>query len=294
MLTALQKNSKKRKPTKLSPIKENKAIQALYYKKLKQLVNELKKAVREQIIPKLKDSKITHDAPADILTALEMLRQKFTNIDGFAKSVSNEIVNKINKNNENRFLKGVNAAFGVDLENVINKQGLNDILELQKQKNKVLIKSIPEEFFKQIEVIVSNGIANGVRHEEIARQINGIKGISSTFGKLENRVKMIARNETSSINANLNKARHESVGIKFYEWGTSGDERVRHSHSVMDKKICKYDDPTVYADTIEDAVKGKWKKRSSIGGVEKNAGIDYNCRCVAQAIIPNIDYKEGK
>jgi len=134
--------------------------------------------------------------------------------------------------------------------------------------------------------VVQNGIANGLRHEAIAKQLSGIKDIKSTFGKLENRIKMIARNETSSINATLNKARQENLGIQYYTFETSRDERVRPSHQIMQGKICRWDDPTVYKDSLEDK---KWKKRSSIGGVEKHPGIDFSCRCVSLAIIEDIE-----
>ena len=117
------------------------------------------------------------------------------------------------------------------------------------------------------------------------KQLKGIKNISSSFGKLENRIKMIARNETSTINATINKARYEQLGIKIYQWQTANDERVRDTHEVLEDKYCTYDDDTVYADTLEDAKAGKWKKRSSISAVQKAPGMDYNCRCVAIAVI---------
>lgn len=264
---------------KLSPIKEPRTIQLRYYRQLKALANELKKAVREEIIPELKDTKIVNDSVLSVLTALETIRRRFTNIDFFANQASSELVESINQNGRERFLNTANNMMGVDLSRVIQENNLSDIVALQKSKNKVLIKSIPEEFLKEVEVVVTNGISQGLRPEAIARQLSGIKNISSTFGKLENRVKLIARNEVATINANLNKARYQNVGIDLYEWSTSGDERVRDSHEVMDGKICTFKDDTVYADTIDDARKGKWKKRSSIGAVEKSPGIEINCRC---------------
>lgn len=291
MLNQIQTNIKRKKPTKLSPIKESKAVELMYYKALIGLVKAMEESVNSQLLPKLEEAKIIKDSALDIITVLESLRSRFTNIEAFANQVSSSVVNKINETNKNRFLNTANKAFGVDLTNVINENSLNEVVALQKQKNKVLIKSIPEEFFKEVEMIVSNGLTSGLRHEEIAIQLKGIKGITSTFGKLENRVKMIARNEVSSINANLNQARYENVGISIYEWQSSNDERTRPSHESLDGKICSYRDATVYADSIDEAAKGKWKKRSSIGAVEKNVGIDFNCRCVAVPIIEGIDYE---
>ena len=37
---------------------------------------------------------------------------------------------------------------GVDITNVLNEKGINEVVALQRQGNKTLIKSIPEEFLK--------------------------------------------------------------------------------------------------------------------------------------------------
>ncbi|MEA3330617.1 MAG: minor capsid protein [Campylobacterota bacterium] len=273
---------KLKKPPKLRPIQEPRAVERQYLKLLKQLTNELKNDVRKNIIPLLKTSTITNDSVDDILTALAGLSAKFSNINSFANSTTDIVVNGIEKSNRDRFFKSINNSIGVDLKDIVREEGLTDLVALQKSKNVALIKSIPSEFIKEIEVIVQNGLADGMRHEAIAKQISGVKGIKSTFGKLENRIKMIARNEVASINGSLSKARQENLGVTMYTFETSRDERVRPSHQVMQGKICKWDDATVYKNNIDDK---KWLKRSSIGGVEKHPAMDFNCRCVSLAII---------
>ena len=276
------------KRTKLSPIKESKRIQLEYLRELRKLANSLKKQVREKIIPMLKTSQVTEvttDSVSSIIAQLELLRNDMLNVTPFADRVSKEVVESVNTNSKNKFLAGVNAAVGVNLTRVLKEENLTDIVALQRQKNKVLIKSIPEEFLKGVEITVQNGLAQGLRPEAIAKQLNGIKGISSVFGKLDNRVKMIARNEISTINANINKARFQNLGIKIYQWKTAQDDRVRPDHNVMNNKYCKFEDDSVYADSLKDAKAGKWKKRASIGGVQLGTGIDFNCRCASIAII---------
>ena len=230
-------------------------------------------------------TEVTTDSVSSIIAQLELLRNDMLNVTPFADRVSKEVVESVNANSKNKFLVGVNAAVGVNLTRVLKEENLTDIVALQRQKNKVLIKSIPEEFLKGVEITVQNGLAQGLRPEAIAKQLNGIKGISSVFGKLDNRVKMIARNEISTINANINKARYENLGIKIYQWKTAQDDRVRPDHNVMNNKYCKFEDDSVYADSLKDAKAGKWKKRASIGGVQLGTGIDFNCRCASIAII---------
>jgi SPP1 gp7 family putative phage head morphogenesis protein len=271
---------KNKKPKRLSPIKESRAVELYYYKELRKIVKEMENDVRNELYPALSEAKITTDNnPLVTLWILANLREKWGKIDLIAKNISSNFVNKLNNVNRDKFLKSVNRGLGIDIETMVNEKGLNDIVALQRQKNEVLIKSIPEEFFKGIEIEIQNGISNGLRPEQIKKNMSGIKGIRSLFGKLENRIKMIARQETAVINSQLTKARYESAGVELYEWSTSEDERVRESHRVLNGKICKMNDNTVYADSIEDAKKGKWKKRSSIGAVELAPGIDFNCRC---------------
>jgi len=267
-------------------IQEPRIVERKYLKMLKRLVAELKNDVRENIIPLLKtstlDSNMTTDGVAEILAALNRLRDKFSNITGFADSTSNIIVDQIERSNKSKFFTNVKNSIGVNLEDIIAQEGLGDIVALQKNKNVSLTKSIPQEFIKNIEVVVQNGISEGLSVKQITSQISGIKNISSVFGKLENRIKFISRNEVETINANLNKARQESVGISEYIFRTSKDERVRDNHKVMEGKICRWDNATVYKNNINDT---KWLKRSSIGGVELHPGIDFNCRCLSEGII---------
>ena len=237
---------KNKKPKKLSPIKESKSIELYYYKELRKIVNEMESDVRNELYPVLSEAKITIDSnPLVTLSILANLREKWSKIYFIAKNISSIFVSKLNSVNRDKFLKSVNRGLGINIETMINERGLNDIVALQRQKNEVLIKSIPEEFFKGIEIEIQNGISNGLRPEQIQKNISGIKGIRSNFGKLENRIKMIARQETAVINSQLTKARYESAGVELYEWSTSEDERVRKSHRVLNGKICKMSDNTL-------------------------------------------------
>jgi hypothetical protein len=68
----------------------------------------------------------------------------------------------------------------------------------------------------------------------------------------------------------------ESVGLTMYVWETSGDERVRPSHEMMDGGLCRWDDSTVYS---QDGGK-TWTSRP-YGAVLLHPGQDFQCRCTA-------------
>jgi hypothetical protein len=68
--------------------------------------------------------------------------------------------------------------------------------------------------------------------------------------KLENPKEIIGNiygNVYSKYEALENKKRMQEAGLKLYEWSTCNDERVRPSHTLMEGKICKRADPTVYS-----------------------------------------------
>jgi SPP1 gp7 family putative phage head morphogenesis protein len=268
----LSKNIKTKKKKNIKGIQEPRSVELAYLKQLKKLSNQLKDDVRKSIIPLLKNAtidSITNDSVFDVLASLKALSARYDNLLSFSESTSSEVVNQANRANKERFYNNVKSSTGIDLGESIAEEGIQEIIALQKSKNESLIKSIPQEFIKNIEVVVQNGISEGLRPEEIARQINGIKGISSVFGKLENRVKLIAKNETLSINAALAKKRAENVGITKAIWRTSKDERVRACHNARDGKEYDLD-------------KGLF---SSCDGNTIYPGQEINCRCIAEYII---------
>ena len=244
---------------------------ANYFKELNKLTTGMREDIRKELIPALQalQSQYTTDGYADQLSQIiARLSLKYQNVALLgAKSVSQRMVTSISTKNQKAFNTLVNKEIGVDITAVIADEGLEDFLEAQVNKNVALIKSIPDEYFKAIETIVMNGTANGMRWEQMAREIGGVKDISSINGKLQNRIKLIARNETSNINASINKRRQENLNIKEFKWVTSEDERVRDSHARLNGKVFSWDDLPV------------------VDGVSTSPGQPINCRCIAVPII---------
>ena len=81
----------------------------------------------------------------------------------------------------------------------------------------------------------------------------------------------------------------QDAGLSMYVWDTSGDERVRESHAVMEGLLCRWDDATVCS---YDGGR-TWKPRPS-GAVLMHPGMDYQCRCCADAWFDElIDEADG-
>ena len=198
---------------KQQPVAKIEAVQ--YFKTLNKLTKAMRKDVRDQLMPLVKalENQYAMDGYADQISQMVVsLSLKYSNIlSNVAKPTAETMVGSVASKNQKGFNASINKAVGVDLSNILVDEGLSDFLEAQVNKNVSLIKSIPDEYFKAIETTVMNGTANGLRWESIAREIGGIKDISSVNGKLQNRIKLIARNETSNINASINKRRLQQI-----------------------------------------------------------------------------------
>lgn len=254
---------------KQQPVPKIEAVQ--YFKTLNKLTKSMRYDVKNKIFPiiKLLEKKYTTDSYVeDITQVVAMLSLKYANETALvAKTMAKKMVYNISSKNKKSFEKSLKNQTGVDLSAILVDDGLTEFLDAQVSKNVSLIKSIPQEYFKSIETVVMNGVANGLRFEEIAKQIGGIKGISSVNGKLQNRIKLIARNETSNINASINKMRQESLGVKEFKWVTAHDERVRPSHAKINGNIYS------------------WDNLPTVDGVKTSPGQSINCRCIAIPVI---------
>lgn len=132
-------------------------------------------------------------------------------------------------------------------------------IEAFTQQNLSLIGSLEDEYLRKVEEAVNRGVQAGDRAEDIAKELQDIEGVT------ESRAKLIARDQVSKLNGNLNMLRQENLGIESYIWRTSEDERVRESHRVKNGKQFNWDNPP-----------------SDTG----HPGEDFNCRCYAE---PNLD-----
>ncbi len=89
------------------------------------------------------------------------------------------------------------------------------------------------------------------------------------------RAELIARDQTLKLNANVTEWRQTEAGVERYIWTTSNDERVREGHAELDGEEFSWDDPPDTGD-----------------GETNHPGEDYQCRCIAFPVIPELDDEE--
>lgn len=202
-------------------------------------------------------------------------RLESLDISSFAERLANGFLSRLDRNSARTMQSNLRNSTGVDLGTEIRSSDIDQLLKVKISENAALITSIKNEYVEDVGKIIRDNVLNGERSSRLITEIKERGGVS------ENRAKVIARTETSKVNAQLTRLRSEALGSKTYVWSTVIDERTRHDHVVMDGKLCRFDDPTVYSDDD-----GKtWKPRKNIGGVEILAGDIYNCRCTALPVV---------
>jgi SPP1 gp7 family putative phage head morphogenesis protein len=132
------------------------------------------------------------------------------------------------------------------------------------QENARLISSIPSELSQQLTHEIMRAQQMGSRPETIAAMM------AKRYPELaSSRIHLIARTETSKASTALTEARSEDLGLDWFEWETSEDQRVRYSHHNMDKVLVNWKDlPSPEALVGEKSKLGRYAP-----------GAAPNCRC---------------
>lgn len=257
-LPELIKNQPKRKiGLKFKPSKMSLRTELWYRNELLALVQKFRQAVEVGGFYQ-NEITLTDSAPDDeletkrVLGAVEKLSK--ADIEGVATKIAQGLLIRGNAQNAQEVAKDLKRQTGVDLQGYLNNSGkVAEKLEQLTAANVQLITSIHSQYLDKIQSAVMQAQVKGTSSKELAKQIKDIGGTT------EKRAKLIARDQSSKINAALTRARHEEMGVTQYIWSTSGDERVRDSHAENDGKIFSYDDPPATG----------------------NPGDQINCRCVA-------------
>jgi SPP1 gp7 family putative phage head morphogenesis protein len=125
------------------------------------------------------------------------------------------------------FLQSVNTRSKAQLMKILRDGGISvkfqitpamqDVMQGTIQENVALIRSIPSQYFSQIETLVMQSVTAG-------RDIGFLtKALQQRFGVTQRRAALIARDQNNKATSSLMRARQMDVGIKEGIW--------MHSHA---------------------------------------------------------------
>lgn len=253
-------------------------LERRYASIIRRIMDATRQAVRELLIPELEDlveqNRALNPRDRQDQSIAERIRQlveatrsrageQFS--DAEIEAMATEMAGQVNEKNRAAVSRAFKAALGVEI--FANEPFVQTTMENFAAENVALIRSTNEEFLRQTQRTVFEGLRRGERHEVIAQSILGTSkdylNRTTRWTTAENRAKLIARDQINKLNGQLTQLRQENAGINKYIWRTVGDDRVRPEHADLEGKEFSWDSPP------------------SIG----HPGEPINCRCYAEPIF---------
>lgn len=184
------------------------------------VIRSMERDVKKDILPAIKLAIV--DSPADdIQGSIDRLASKYEMSSKFFESNAATFVSKVDKANARAFERSLPDGFGVDLMRIIRSTGETEKLKNNVRANVALIKTISSEYFSKVERAIWLELSgSSPSRKSLTEKLVSIGGVSRA------RAKMIARDQTSKINAQLTIERAQSIGTGEFIWHTAEDERV--------------------------------------------------------------------
>lgn len=181
--------------------------------------------------------------------------------------------------------KSVKSALGIQFPS--DEGWWPSARELWQDMNYDIIRSDIKKYIADINAATEQAVTNGWSAGKLSAKIQELDDKIS-----RSRARFIARDQMGKLNGQVSQHRMQDIGLSMYEWSTSGDERVRESHEVMEGLLCRWDDAEVCSHD-----NGKtWVPRPA-GAVLMHPGMDYQCRCCAlpwfDEILNELDAADG-
>lgn len=252
-------------------------IAEAYLARLRPLLGFIRKLVHERLTPRLAQfvlpEALRTDASEDGLSTLldEMateVAEEFPSRDLVA--LTEPIARQTSSFQREQLNRQLRSQIGTDP--FLAEPHLEARVRAFTQENVALIKSIPSEFFGDLEKTLARDIADGARAGQLA------ESIEEELGVTEDRAALIARDQVGKFYGDLNEARQTELGIESYVWRTADDERVRGNPEGKYPKA----DPSHYDRNGQEF---QWDDPPEDG----NPGEPVNCRCYAEPVIPELD-----
>jgi len=123
--------------------------------------------------------------------------------------------------------KELRRTVRIDAQALMSSEGVNDYIDAMVSSNVALIKTVPREFFTDVEQTVLDAYSQGLALKPVLEQIQAKVDVSAR------RAKIIARDQMNKVNSDVERRRMLNIGITRFKWSTSKDERVTGNPSGL-------------------------------------------------------------
>lgn len=214
------------------------------------------------------DSISDRDFTAIIRMAFADMEVELTNVlnkFGLKRRIT-KIAQRLNNHSAEEFAK-ILQSVSID---VTKDMFMGDFFRFELERwiedNVKRISTIPHETLYAMRQICMEGFRQGKSVTTITKEI---QQKYNSVGR--NHARLIARDQTAKLFAEINQSRQESAGIKKYVWISTLDKRARDSHRAMHGETCDWaEKPTIKEN-------GK--------NYQAHPGEWFQCRCRAKPVI---------
>ena len=172
----------------------------------------------------------------------QLLRQSATTAARVAADKLERLFTGEATRNTKRWVTNIKKALKIDVSTIVRPEDAGDMVRLFVQKNTGLIKSLSDDAVKIVEQAVYDAHLQKLTAAELQKSLQ--KRIA---GLKEGRAKLIADDQLSKLNGQLNLMRIQQAGGKEYKWDyQKGIPRKtsRASHVARHKQIFKIGEPS--------------------------------------------------
>jgi SPP1 gp7 family putative phage head morphogenesis protein len=258
------------KDIELRPLHPNIGIQAAYRAKLEKLIEEMDASVQYWVKARYRNN--TPLAMDDAMPSNELIRTIRALTKRWQKAFD-----KAAWDLADYFTGAVMARTDGALARILREGGfsvrfkmtkpMRDIFNATRAQNVALIKSIPEQYLKNVEGLVMRSVQAGRDMGPLA------KALEKNYGVTKRRAAFIARSQNNLASGAMNRARQVELGVTKAKW--------RHSRAGKEPR------PTHLANNgkLYDVKKGWYDPDPKVKRYILPGELP-NCRCVSISVIP--------
>lgn len=191
--------------------------------------------------------------------AIRMLLKQFSNkrIEKYIKA----LYARVNIANQKDIYKAIQGDIGINVLDIIKTDGLNGFVNANSLKTLLQIQATRDKAIEDMSTNLLRLMVSGQSLDTLYEEVENVTGKNKTKSTL------VARQELTVFNSQLNKKRALNLGFSQRKWnavgGTSGSARTRKCHTARDGKFYPVDG----------------KLYSSCDGKSLEVGEEINCRC---------------
>lgn len=204
---------------------------------------------------------------------MNALMSKFTQLfDKRAKTLADKMVGGAEAASQTALHSSLKKlSGGLSLNTGVVPKGMEEVSTALVAENVSLIRSIPQQYLKDVTGAVMRSITTGRGMADLLPEIKKYDG------QTERRAKNLALDQTRKAYNSVNKQRMQKIGVKQFEWVHSGgSQKPRESHIKISGKIFSFENLEA--------------EQAALGVPPDDRGIPghpINCKCT---MVPVIDF----